>query len=79
MDSVSRIMVDVDLGRKGIEKTEMYVYLDGKLIETHFDKSYDDINLVVQDLRGRYKDALVEVACEGEDFFGRIHRWPLEI
>ena len=79
MDSVSRIMVDVDLGRKGIEKTEMYVYLDGKLIETHFDKSYDDINVVVQDLRGRYKDALVEVACEGEDFFGRIHRWPLEI
>lgn len=79
MDSVSRIMVDVDLGRKGIEKTEMYVYLDGKLIETHFDKSYDDINLVVQDLRGRYKDVLVEVVCEGEDFFGRIHRWPLEI
>jgi hypothetical protein len=79
MDSVSRIMVDVDLGRKGIEKTEMYVYLDGKLIETHFDKSYDDINVVVQDLRGRYKDVLVEVACEGEDFFGRIHRWPLEV
>jgi hypothetical protein len=79
MDSVSRIMVDVDLGRKGIEKTEMYVYLDGKLIETHFDKSYDDINVVVQDLKGRYKDVLVEVACEGEDFFGRIHRWPLEI
>jgi hypothetical protein len=79
MDSVSRIMVDVDLGRKGIEKTEMYVYLDGKLIETHFDKSYDDINVVVQNLRGRYKDVLVEVACEGEDFFGRIHRWPLEI
>jgi hypothetical protein len=23
MDSVSRIMVDVDLGRKGVEKTEL--------------------------------------------------------
>ena len=79
MVSVSKIMVDVDLGRKGIEKTEMYVYLDGKLIETHFDRCYDDIKVVVANLRDRYKDALVEVACEGEDFFGRIHRWPLEI
>ncbi|SPD76306.1 hypothetical protein PITCH_A890015 [uncultured Desulfobacterium sp.] len=76
---LAKILVDVDLGRKGIEKTEMYVYLEGKLIETHFDRCYDDIKMVVEDLRGRYKDAMVEVSCEGEDFFGRIHRWPLDI
>ena len=79
MDSISRIMVDLDLGRKEIEKTEMYVYLDGKLIETHFDRCYDDIIMVIENLRGRYKHALVEVACEEEAFFGRIHRQPLEI
>ncbi len=79
MGSGSKINIDVDLGRKGIEKTEIYVYLDGKLIETHFDKSYDGIRLVAEDLKSRYKEAEVEVTCEGEDFFGRIHKWPLEI
>ncbi|MCP4575389.1 MAG: hypothetical protein GY846_03770 [Deltaproteobacteria bacterium] len=79
MSSGSKINIDVDLGRKGIEKTEIYVYMDGRLIETHFDKSYDDIRLVAEDLKGRYKDAEVEVTCEGEDLFGRIHKWPLEI
>jgi len=79
MSSGSKIIIDVDLGRKGIEKTEMYVYLDGKLIETHFDKTYDDIRVVAEDLKARYEGAKVEVTCEGEDFFGRIHRWPLDV
>jgi hypothetical protein len=79
MSSSSKINIDVDLGRKGVEKTEIYVYLDGNLIETHFDKSYDDIRIVAEDLRDRYQGAHVQVTCEGEDFFGRIHKWPLEV
>jgi hypothetical protein len=79
MSSGSKISIDVDLGIKGIEKTEIYVYLDGKLIETHFDKSYDDIRLVTESLRTRYKEAEIDVTCEGEDYFGRIHKWQLEI
>jgi len=79
VDSVKKIIVEVDLGRKGVEKTEIYVYLDGRLIETHFDKTYEHIRVVAEDLKARYKHAEVEVICEGEDFFGRIHKWPLEI
>ena len=78
MAAVSKINIDVDLGIKGIEKTEIFVYLDGKLIETHSKKSYDDIPLVVEDLKTRYKESDVEVTCEGEDFWGRIHTWPFE-
>jgi len=74
-----KINIDVDLGIKGIEKTDMFVYRDGRLIETHYNKSYDDIRLVVKDMRDRYKEAEVEVTCEGEDFWGRIHKWPLEV
>ena len=79
MSSGPKISIDVDLGRKGVEKTDIYVYLDGELFETHFDRSYDDIQKVAEDLKKRYKEADLEVICEGEDFFGRIHRWPLEI
>jgi len=79
MSSGSKISIEVDLGIKGIEKTEIYVYLDGKLIETHFDKTYDDIRLVAEDLRARYKEAEIDITCEGEDYFGRIHTWQLEI
>ena len=75
MGSGQKINIDVDLGIKGVQKTDIYVYLDKKLIETHFDGSYDDIKKVAQDLKSRYPHASVEVTCEGEDFFGRIHQW----
>ena len=78
MGTGSKINIDVDLGIKGIEKTDIFVYLDGKLIETHYNKSYDDIRLVVKDLKARYNESEIEVTCEGEDFWGRIHKWPLE-
>lgn len=79
MSAGSKINIDVDLGIKGIEKTDIFVYLDGKLIETHYNKSYDDIRLVVNALKARYRESEVEVTCEGEDFWGRIHKWPLEV
>lgn len=79
MGAGSKINIDVDLGIKGIEKTDIFVYLDGKLIETHYNKSYDDIRRVATDLKARYRESEVEVTCEGEDFWGRIHKWPLEV
>lgn len=79
MGAGSRINIDVDLGIKGIEKTDIFVYLDGKLIETHYNKSYDDIRRVVKDLKAGYTESEVEVTCEGEDFWGRIHKWPLDV
>ena len=79
MGADSKINIDVDLGIKGIEKTDIFVYLDGKLIETHYNKSYDDIRLVAKDLKARHNESEVEVTCEGEDFWGRIHKWPLEV
>jgi len=79
MASGSTITVEVDLGRKGVEKTDIYIYLDGALIETHFDKSYDDIRQVAENLKIRHREAEIEVYCEGEDYFGKCHRWQLEI
>ena len=79
MGAGSKINIDVDLGIKGIEKTDIFVYLDGKLIETHYNKPYDDIRRVAKDLKARYRESEVEVTCEGEDFWGRIHKWPLEV
>ena len=53
---------------------------DNKSFDLIFnEKSYDHIKVVAEDLKTRYKTAQVEVVCEGEDFFGRLHKWPLEI
>ena len=53
MGAGSKINIDVDLGIKGIEKTDIFVYLDGKLIETHYNKSYDDISTGSQRSEGQ--------------------------
>ena len=79
MDSGPTINIEVDLGIKGVQKTDIYVYLDGKLIGTHMDRSYDDIQMGAADLKSSYPSASLEVTCEGEDFFGRIHRWNLDL
>ena len=61
MDSGPKINIEVDLGIKGVQKTDIYVYLDGKLIGTHMDRCYDDIQKVAADLKSSYPDALLEV------------------
>ncbi len=78
MTSGSKITVEADLGRKGVEKTDVYVYEDGRLLDTYFDKSFDDIRKIAKDLRARHKDAEVEVCCIGEDCAGGFHRWSIE-
>ncbi|SPD71779.1 hypothetical protein PITCH_A1020024 [uncultured Desulfobacterium sp.] len=74
----SRITVEADLGKKGVEKTDVYVYQDGKLIETHFEKTFDDIREISNEIRSLYTDSQVEVCCIGEDCAGGLHRWSID-
>ena len=73
----SKITVEADLGRKGVEKTNIYVYKDNSLLETYFDKTFDDIRKIANDIKTLYKDAQVEVCCIGEDCMGGLHRWSI--
>ena len=36
MTSVPRILIEVELGKKAVEKTDIFVYQDGRLVESHF-------------------------------------------
>ena len=78
MTSVKKIIVEADLGRKGVEKTDVYVYEGTKLIDTYFDKSFDDIRKIAEELKARYKEAEVEISCTGEDCMGGFHRWSID-
>ncbi len=74
----SKITIEADLGRKAVEKTDVYVYQDGKLIETFFDRSFDDIRKIAKDFKMRHKGTEVEVCCTGEDCAGGFHRWSID-
>lgn len=74
----SRITVEADLGRKAVEKTDVYVYQDGKLLETHFNKTFDDIRKIANNIKLLYTDSQVEICCIGEDCAGGLHRWSLD-
>jgi hypothetical protein len=55
------------------------VYLDGKLIGSYFDKSYNDLPAIVDELRAKHQHAEVEAHCLGEDCAGRTHRWKIDV
>ena len=74
----SKITIEADLGRKGVEKTDVYVYEDGRLLDTFFDKTFDDIRKIAKDLKDRHKGSEVEVCCIGEDCAGGFHRWSID-
>jgi len=74
-----KILVEVDLGKKAVERCDILVYLDGKLIESHFDKSHDDLPSIANELRAKYQDAEIEAWCLGEDCVGRTHRWKIDM
>jgi len=74
-----KILVEVDLGQRGVEKCDIIVYLDGKLIGSYFDNSYDNLPDIANELRARYQDAEIEAWCLGEDCTGRTHRWKMDI
>ena len=74
------ILIEADLGLKGVEKTDILVYEDGRLIETQYDKSYDDLRKMAGKFRANSPGIKVEVWCLGEDACcGRLHRWKVEI
>jgi len=74
-----KFLVEVDLGQKAVERCDIVVYLDGKLIESYFDKSYGDLPSIANELRTKYQDAEVEAQCLGEDCVGRTHHWEIDI
>lgn len=74
-----KILVEVDLGKKAVERCDIAVYLDGKLIGSYFDKSYNDLPSIANDLRAKYQDAEIEARCLGEDCTGRTHQWEIHI
>ena len=78
MTSVKKIIVEADLGCKGVEKTDVYVYEGPKLIGTFFDMTFDDIRKIARDMKERHKDADVEISCTGEDCTGGFHRWAID-
>ena len=74
-----KIFIETDLGKKGVERCDVAVYLDGKLIANHFDMSYDDLKSIAGELKAEHEDAELEVWCSGEDCCGRTHRWKIDI
>ena len=72
-------LIEVNLGQRAVEKCDIVVYLDGKLIGTYFDKSYNDLLGIANELRAKYQDTEVEAECLGEDCAGRTHRWKINI
>lgn len=78
MTSGKKITVEADLGRKGVEKTDVYVYDGPKLIDMFFDMTFEDIRKIAKDMKARHKDAEVEISCTGEDCMGGMHRWSID-
>ena len=65
-----KISIEAELGNKGVEKTNVYIYENTKLIETHFYRSFEDIRKIANGMKSRHMDAEVETTCTGEDCMG---------
>ena len=78
MTSEKKIVVEADLGCKGVEKTDIYVYEGPKLIDAFLDMTFDDIRKIAKDMKDSHKDAEVEISCTGEDCTGGFHRWSID-
>ena len=79
MTSGPKILIEVELGKKAVEKTDIFVYCDGQLIKSYFDMSYDDLPTIAKQVREQYTNADTEAWCVGEDCMGGLHRWQIEI
>lgn len=78
MTVTRKITIEADLGRKGVEKTEVFVYDGSKLVATYFDMTFDDIRTIANEMRARNEDAEIEISCTGEDCMGGFHRWSID-
>ncbi|MDY6971951.1 MAG: hypothetical protein SV775_06450 [Thermodesulfobacteriota bacterium] len=76
----NEILIEADLGLKGVEKTDIFVYEDGRLVETQYDQSYCDLKRIAGEFRTSRPGTKIEVWCSGEDACcGRLHRWKVDI
>lgn len=74
-----KIFIEVELGLKGVEKRDVFVYLDDRLEASYFDADYADIHSLAEEFQKKYPDAELEVSCKGEDCCGKMHQWPLAV
>lgn len=75
----TKILIEADLGKKGVERCDVAVYVNDKLIATHFDKSYSDLKSIASEMEAQYPDAELEVWCSGDDCCGKTHHWQITI
>jgi hypothetical protein len=73
-----KILIEVDMGLRAVEKFDVSIYRDGKIIQSFQDKSYHDLIGLVSEFREGYK-AEPEVYCLGEDCMGRAYRWKVDV
>ena len=76
---VKKIFIEVELGLKGVEKRDLFVYLDDKLAASYFDVAYEQIHAIAEEFQRQYPDAGLEVSCRGEDCCGKMHQWKLDV
>ena len=73
------ILIEIDLGQRAVERSDIAVFLDAKLVLTYYDRPYADLPNLAQELRAKYPDAEIQAWCEGQDCAGRTHRWTIEV
>ncbi|MFC1886571.1 hypothetical protein ACFLZM_05895 [Thermodesulfobacteriota bacterium] len=78
MTTKTRITIEADFGIKGIEKTDIFIYQDDKLIDTRLDQDYEDIRETARQMRVQHADAEVNIRCVGEDCMGGLHTWSMD-
>jgi hypothetical protein len=71
------ILIEVDLGQRAVERCDIVVYLNEKIIGNYFDMSYGDLPDIANELRAKYPNACLETWCLGEDCTGGTHRWEI--
>lgn len=73
------ILIEVDLGQRALEKTDVDVFSDGHLIESYMDYNYDKLPHLANELNTKFPDAVIEAYCIGEDCCGGSYRWKIEL
>ena len=53
-----KILMEVDLGAKALERCDIAVYVDDKLLTTIPDKSYADLQSIAHELKSQYQTVI---------------------
>lgn len=73
-----KIIVQVDLGKKAVERCHIVTSVNGKVAADLPDRHYGELPHLVDGLRTQYPGADIEVWCLGEDCAGRTWRWKVD-